>query len=393
MKFHQFFEARREVKEAKRRGKTIPIRPSDFDELEKYKDKDDVFISFRSIDKIGINPKSVYNTPNGIYTYPLKEVYNNNFKLDKKQIDVPFAGFEPYIFVIKKQGRGIDDLYLYSSKDFDDDMDKLRKEFGDNEVDKNIARGRQAFVKNPGGIMWHVTRELANKKPVKWTKILNKTLGYDYVIDRSGQGIIHQSEPTQAVFFSTKAFKILDKVVQNKYRKGIYGNDVMPKWFKKAKTENPKIKIYQGRFIWEGGTWNDGTWEGQEWENGFWDDGVWKHGEWSNGVWENGVWKKGKWRSGVWRDGVWENGVFVRGSFMGGTWKDGDFHSGDFFYSTWESGNWYGGKWKKSEWKGGEWKNGWIFDEKREGNFKDGWEWENNFVYSPISPAEYFKKN
>lgn len=36
----------------------------------KYKDTDDVYFSFTNIFKIGINPKSTWNTPVGIYTYP-----------------------------------------------------------------------------------------------------------------------------------------------------------------------------------------------------------------------------------------------------------------------------------------------------------------------------------
>ena len=49
-----------------------------FDYLkEKYsksKDLDKLFISFVNVDKVGINPKSPYDTPIGVYTYPLDNV-------------------------------------------------------------------------------------------------------------------------------------------------------------------------------------------------------------------------------------------------------------------------------------------------------------------------------
>ena len=40
---------------------------------EKYsKDNEDLYITFVSEDKVGINPQTKYNTPIGVCTYPLK---------------------------------------------------------------------------------------------------------------------------------------------------------------------------------------------------------------------------------------------------------------------------------------------------------------------------------
>ena len=44
---------------------------------EKYSKVEDIekyYISFVAIDKIGINPQTTYNTPMGVYTYPLEYV-------------------------------------------------------------------------------------------------------------------------------------------------------------------------------------------------------------------------------------------------------------------------------------------------------------------------------
>jgi hypothetical protein len=67
--------------------------------LSKYKDDDDVFISFRSIPKLGINPSSHYDTPIGIYAYPLKRMWTS-FERDA----MPFAGDMPYIVVFRATG-------------------------------------------------------------------------------------------------------------------------------------------------------------------------------------------------------------------------------------------------------------------------------------------------
>lgn len=58
-----------------RRNPETNIKVSAYDQLKKYKDDHNVYISFRNIDKLGVNPsyKSKDSTPNGIYFYPLKD--------------------------------------------------------------------------------------------------------------------------------------------------------------------------------------------------------------------------------------------------------------------------------------------------------------------------------
>jgi ankyrin repeat protein len=196
------------------------------DIIKKYKDDPDVYISYRSIDKIGINPMSKFNTPNGIYTYPLKEIYD---KIYNNIEDVPFAGKEPYIYVIKLKSQYkksfINDLYTeYDSKMFDNDMIKLRKTFinnvnqnrGDwtyteekfNDIIENASR--HATIKNPSGIMWNITRMLSKQNPNAWNHTLRVVLGYSGMADKTGNGIIHTAEPIQAVFFDIKSFDVID---------------------------------------------------------------------------------------------------------------------------------------------------------------------------------------
>lgn len=66
--------------------------------LEKYVDRVDVFGSFTDLPKLGINPKTTYETPIGIYSYPIRYIvgfYNKS----SAQFDVPFAGSASYIHI------------------------------------------------------------------------------------------------------------------------------------------------------------------------------------------------------------------------------------------------------------------------------------------------------
>lgn len=202
---------------------------SPIEELAKYKDDPDVYISYTEIDKIGINPQSPYNTPLGIYTYPLKEM----FKEMKGDItNVPFAGLRKYVYVVKKaKGKFINDLYKdYTSKDYDRDMDKLRKMFknhplqkkkrsdGKNIIEVIIEDSRHnAKSKGPAWMFWWTTREFGSvfgkgsTNAISWNRVL-RDLGYSGFADRSGKGIIHPSEPMQAVFLVKDAFKVLTRI-------------------------------------------------------------------------------------------------------------------------------------------------------------------------------------
>lgn len=190
------------------------------------------FVSLTAIDKLGINPKSKYNTPLGIYSYPANYVIRevmDNAKLDT----LPFAGEQPYVNIFSAQGNVIDlgtitdvevsNLYkkiaaVYHSltgHSWKQDMDEVE------EIINNATQ--HARVKSlPGGQLWYVTKMLAKHfkvpwettAPVAWNKLFRE-IGVDGAIDM-GNGIIHTNESTQAVFFSTKAITNVNRVL-NKY--------------------------------------------------------------------------------------------------------------------------------------------------------------------------------
>lgn len=110
----------------KRRNPELNPKISAYDALKPYKDDPDIYISFTKIDKIGVNPSTVFNTPVGIYTYPLKEMWKNfNHHLEKVQ--VPFAGQSDFIWVLRQTGQKFQLTNKYNSADYDADMKKIIK--------------------------------------------------------------------------------------------------------------------------------------------------------------------------------------------------------------------------------------------------------------------------
>ena len=301
----------------RRRNPDQNPRISAYDALLKYKDDSDMYISFTSKRKIGINPASDYNTPLSIYTYPLKEIWKG-FDHKHKRIVVPFAGQYKHIWVLKQTGtkfiKNMNQDYL--SSDYDRDMMKLRDLYekesmasvtkdailfsakkitraiigiNSNQDSKHLVFGsmienvydvikigviswdefklkvnafqsldkdytqvevelkklndmfiansisfiekqgaQNARFKSPIGIFWYVTMKLAeklatggqfkprgvkigNKTSRKWNSVL-RSLGYAGFADKDGKGIIHSSEPMQAIFLDKKSFKVIELI-------------------------------------------------------------------------------------------------------------------------------------------------------------------------------------
>lgn len=103
-----------------------------YDILQKYKNDKSIFITFSSSNKLNIdyNPLSK-STPAGIYSFPLYLAWNW-FDHVNKEIELPFiTPFEDgrFIYILKKHGRGIDDLSKLSHKDFERDLNLLSDYF------------------------------------------------------------------------------------------------------------------------------------------------------------------------------------------------------------------------------------------------------------------------
>jgi hypothetical protein len=412
--------------ETRRIYKRLPNLDS-FKELEKYKDKDDYYISFTNLEKIGVNPQSSFRTPLGIYMYPLKEAWEN-YEIEKNKSvkqSVPFAGERPNIYVVKLKPniKFVKKASDYTSSDLERDLKILKEHALANkerfyksfyrekpeQLTEKVIDDKFKFWKLGAKLdydvsaLWNITRNMAfrgredttsfspERRSVitNWNTLFYKVLGYYGFADKEGTGYIHSSEKTQAVFFTKLAFDVVS-LVPNKELNGTESS-----WFikginkKEIKVKNTKTK-YDGKeneLHWHNGIWISGTWENGWWLRGTWESGTWLKGYWFNGTWKGGTWKNGIWKSGTWENGTWEDGTWEDGTWEGGTWKDGIWMKG-----VWEGGVWEDGTWLKGTWEGGTWRGGKIYDKGRIGNFKPDWKWlPNGCVESPISPAEYWK--
>lgn len=209
----------------------IPVGPLKNKELwldylkNNFKNPENLFVTFVSVDKVGLNPKSPYDTPIGVYSYPLDFIFEEE--------DVPFRGEtkSSKIKVLKNKTNKIlsNDL---SDGEYEKKIKQIENIVNDSEkysytfkkaIKEYIKRWEQAARKHTNfGSLWNVTRMVSmdfySKKdsketgptknnPVAWTKLLLE-LGYELVIDYE-TGTIHPSEPTQAVFLTPTAYKVV----------------------------------------------------------------------------------------------------------------------------------------------------------------------------------------
>ena len=101
MKKWREFLKEEELEEKTRAEKEGVPLPSTTEALEKYVADDfkapEYFMQFSDINKLGINPSSKYNTPLGIYSYPITKQIFRLFTKGK----LPFAQDRKYIIVFK----------------------------------------------------------------------------------------------------------------------------------------------------------------------------------------------------------------------------------------------------------------------------------------------------
>ena len=197
-----------------------------------------LFVSFTDLDKLGINPTSKYNTPIGIYAYPAEYVLKkigDTGSTDK----LPFAGDKPWVNIFRATGNVVD-LDTIDSNMVSEYLKTLQDTFEGKKIPENDFKhlfsqaGMGATHRTRSGILWYFTKLLAgyvdqqsndktkpNTKTVAksesviWQSILRKVLKIDGMVD-DGEGVIHENEPTQAVFFNPAAIKMV-KRISNKY--------------------------------------------------------------------------------------------------------------------------------------------------------------------------------
>jgi len=440
------------LQEARRNPEQNP-RIGPLTRLEEYKDDPNIFISFTAVDKAGLKPLSDYNTPLGVYTYPLKVSWNyynvemywdraigrlqpvkNPVAWDKKMTSAetkaideafPFATQNPYIQVIESK-KPLTDLQKFSERDLNKTIDMIEKLiivlFRDSDeslwyVNKIIgvlvsAMENGARIQTPGGKFWYLTylltepnevREIRStamallnryktKKPMRAWNYLLRELGHDGFIDK-GKSIIHEGEPAQAVFLHRKAFKKVDRILNKP--------SVLSQKKKKIGTwmnDNKISKDAKWYIEEEGGVY---TKDFIRWESGTFIDGVFESGVFKGGTFEGGTFEDGTFKGGTFAGGVWRMGRFEGGTFAGGTFKRGTFEGDIFAGGTFEGGIFAGGTFvggtfeKEGDFEGGTFAggtfNGGMFmgGTFEGGTFKDGRFMDGTFEGGTFEDGEF----
>lgn len=245
MNLYELSEARKnpEINKKQSPEPVILDRLETVDTVPNTRGTSNLFLSLTSLEKLGINPQSKYHTPLGIYSYPadyLKEV--------GKIADLPYASEKPYVNVFSVNSENIVDLrwmtedamYAYLNKMVSWLEKNVPRTIGnwDTDVVEFLDKSTSyATVNNKmGGRFWYVTMKLSHEvtsakrsrqtedmvdtNSLVWTKLF-RVAGIDGFID-TGIGIIHPSEPTQAVFFTPSIITDVERYVNYYAGQGEY---------------------------------------------------------------------------------------------------------------------------------------------------------------------------
>lgn len=200
-------------------------------EIDQYAGSDpkNAFISFTKVDKLGINPQSGYDTPLGIYAYPVDYVQKETEDGQWMRV-LPFAGRSEYATLFRPSGNivELDTLSVLEARGYYKKLSDLWVKMSGTDwktsVDQverilNNAHELALFPDYVGGRFWYIVREIAyliagargeGKVTVIWNKVFRE-IGIDGCVDR-GIGIIHSNEPNQGVFFSIAAISDTKRV-------------------------------------------------------------------------------------------------------------------------------------------------------------------------------------
>jgi len=185
-----------------------------------------LYVSLTEIEKLGINPNSPHETPQGIYAYPAAYVLKQgSFKR------LPYAGEQQFInvFTVKPQVNIIRldtmssteangyiqqmvEFYLNRYPEQQSRINEILSTGAKNAYSDDqgyLGPNGKALRKSPGGKLWFISYQLVDENVSLWNKLF-RSAGIDGAID-NGLGIIHYKEPTQIVFFNPTAIQMISR--------------------------------------------------------------------------------------------------------------------------------------------------------------------------------------
>lgn len=186
----------------------------------KHLDKNNLYLHFTNVYKLGINPQKTHADPHAVYFYPAKWILNeDNWKMFQYAVTMDYfflaqvdtSNFLHIPSITKqKADRIMKDVGLYDmwekyGKDFDSNPPRKFWEFLDM---LNVEPGKR-------------NNEDHNSLPhIKWNAFFKET-GYDGFID--DKGIVNDGEPHQIGVFNQSTIKVLEsgenKDIKSEYMK------------------------------------------------------------------------------------------------------------------------------------------------------------------------------
>lgn len=204
------------------------VKQSVLDQLEKYKDDPSYFVSFTNIEKIGVNPINKFSTPTGVYSYNLKDLWN-----DWVNGDDFFGKDRPYVNLIKLDTDKVLDIQSYKLNK--KDLNFLKKKYDENKksnlsfsdfikkIKEDNSNDVLYKIKTDGSLLWKVTEEISKliknddkNNTAIWNGLL-RDMGYESVVDK--KSTIHLLQSSQAVFLTPKSYKLVDRLQNKTYDK------------------------------------------------------------------------------------------------------------------------------------------------------------------------------
>jgi len=210
----------RDLLEARRNPHLNP-RVDALDTFSMYANRPNMFVTFTNEFKVGINPNTIFDTPVGVYSYPLDYLLKKAYSKGSVFGAAPFASTSKYVHLFQQTSRNIFDLTHYGRSQYELDKKKLLNYFSQKGMDaEQKIHNIEVRHNDVGGMtyarrMWYMVYDLvgiytSGKVSVETTRVFYRVLGYDAVYDLDGKGIIHTNEPTQAVHFDVKTIRVVE---------------------------------------------------------------------------------------------------------------------------------------------------------------------------------------
>ncbi len=183
----------------------------------------DVGLSMTHVDKLGINPRSSYQTPVGIYAYPFKWTYDAAKPVKSFKAVLPFESKAPYINLFSwKKSANILDLVSMDKTQFEYYSKKLVEVLGrldpdtrspstvvERWVKESIGAAR---VKTYGGRFWYLTYKakshMAEGREYEYGADYGEDLGFEP--EESAESASHIAMLWNSVFSQHKSKGFLD---------------------------------------------------------------------------------------------------------------------------------------------------------------------------------------